>query len=352
MNLTSDSLSVIAHPPRLTVVICTYNNADVLAQTLAHLEAQCTDERLEFDTLVIDNNCRDHTPAVIAAARERGRLRHLHHFVETRQGQVFARVRGVMESRTEWIAFVDDDNLLQPGWIQGALAFVTAHPGCGAFGGRIQIEWEAPPTPTIERHNYAYARLDLGRVAKKLEGEARWHLRGAGLVCRKQALVASGWLDWQVCVGRVGGVTTSGDDLEMVMRIAREGYEIWYEPACHMRHLISASRISQHYLEKLHFGFGLAEPILRGLKKRQSFAAWLGDLLLGFVQRFGKAVKLYTVAVFRRQERERARVHWAYFRGMLTGLRPALRLRPEVRRGWLGQNSSGGAPLLRTPASV
>jgi glycosyltransferase involved in cell wall biosynthesis len=46
MNLTSDSLSVIAHPPRLTVVICTYNNADVLAQTLAHLEAQCTDERL------------------------------------------------------------------------------------------------------------------------------------------------------------------------------------------------------------------------------------------------------------------------------------------------------------------
>lgn len=352
MKSTLHTLTTLDPNPRLAVVICTYNNADVLALTLQHLETQFSEDQVDFETLVIDNNCRDHTAAVIATARERGILRNLRHIVETQQGQVFARVRGVRESRADWIAFVDDDNLLQPGWIKGALDFIDTHPHCGAFGGRIQIQWEAPPTPTIARHDYAYARLDLGRGAKKLEHEDRWHLRGAGLVCRKQALIVAGWLEWQVCVGRVGGVTTSGDDLEMVMRIAREGYEIWYEPACHMKHLISASRISQHYLEKLHFGFGLAEPILRGLKKRQSFANWYIDLVFGFAQRFAKAVKLRLISGFKPAEKERARVHWSYFKGMATGLRPALKLRPEIRRGWLGQNPPHAPAFRPTSAPV
>ena len=50
---------------RVTVAIPTYNRADFLRQTLAGIVAQQF-PRDHFEILVIDNNSRDHTAAVVA----------------------------------------------------------------------------------------------------------------------------------------------------------------------------------------------------------------------------------------------------------------------------------------------
>lgn len=341
--------------PRLTLVICTYNNASVLAQTLAHIEEQSVESPSDVAVLVIDNNCTDDTARVVAEASARGRVPGLLRIVETRQGQVFARVRGVLESRSEWVAFIDDDNFLQPGWIAGALDFIAAHPRCGAFGGRIEIIWQKTPSAVLKANSYAYASLDLGDAPRRLEGETRWRLRGAGLVCKVEALVASGWTEWQACTGRQCGATTSGDDLEMVMRIAREGYQIWYEPACHMRHFISASRISQPYIERLHLGFGLAHPLLIGFKRRQSMARWAYYLLKSSVREFGRFAQKSIQGWRDPFSRDEARLRWAYLRGTLAATPRALLMPPSIRARWLGQTRAAApahtplVPLVPPP---
>lgn len=328
--------SAAAGRPLLTLVICTYNNAPVLAQTLAHIEAQQIARPAEVSVLVIDNNCTDDTATIVAEAGARGRLPHLRYLVETRQGQVFARLRGVEEAGSEWVAFIDDDNFLQAGWIANALDFIHDHPRCGAFGGRIEIFWQKPPTPLLKANSYAYASLDLGGYARKLEGEKRWHLRGAGLVCRVEALVASGWTRWQGCVGRQCGATTSGDDLEMVMRIAREGWEIWYQPACWMRHFISASRISQPYIEKLHLGFGLAHPVLLGFKRRQGLARWAYALAKSSVREAGRVAHQAVLGWRDPERRDEARMRWAYLRGTLAATPRVFSMPRSTRVVWLG----------------
>jgi glycosyltransferase involved in cell wall biosynthesis len=332
----------------LTLVICTYNNAASLEKTLKHIEAQGSGALRDCAVLVIDNNCSDATAEVVASAQARGNLPGLRRILEPRQGLVFARLRGVTEAASEWIAFIDDDNLMLEGWIANAKRLIGQHPRCGAFGGRIEISWAVTPPDVVRRNDYAYASLDLGPKARQLQGEDRWHLRGAGLVCRASVLDSAGWMAWQGCTGRQRGATTSGDDLEIVMRIAREGYEIWYEPACKLRHLISASRISVPYLERLHFGFGMAHPILVGFKHRQDRARWSFRLLRSMARDVLRVIKRGLESVNDPVKLTEARLTWAYLHGTICGIPLALSLGRWERRIWLGQATAklSGPPRL------
>jgi len=95
------------------------------------------------------------------------------------------------------------------------------------------------------------------------------HLVGAGLVLRRTALLASGWLDRMKLTGRRGKVLSAGDDSEMVLRIRNAGYELWYNPAMQLKHYISKRRVSVAYLYRLYRGFGQTDPFLTMLAHNQ-----------------------------------------------------------------------------------
>jgi len=63
---------------------------------------------------------------------------------ETKQGKTPACLCGVKNSTGNWIAFVDDDCLLAENWVEEAARFALVHPDCGAFGGRVILDWELP----------------------------------------------------------------------------------------------------------------------------------------------------------------------------------------------------------------
>jgi glycosyltransferase involved in cell wall biosynthesis len=323
----------------LSVVICTYNNVRCLGEALHALGAQKDRARAAvLPVLVIDNNSTDGTAALIAQVIAAGSLPGLRRIVETQQGQAHARRRGVMESATEWIAFIDDDNYVAPDWLENACAFLDARPACGAFGGCNEIVWEEAPPPLVRATPYAYAVLDLGPEPRRLEGEERWRLRGAGLVCRKSALFAAGWLDWRVCVGRRGaGVPMSGDDLEIVMRIARAGFEIHYAPGCRLRHFITRDRLNFSYLDRIHLGFGLADPLLLGLKSRQSLAGWSIALLRRYAQLLVVLARQLPGIFLRPPDgAQKARLWASWLRGAFLGAGAVFTMNRTQRRAWLG----------------
>ncbi len=329
----------------LSVVVCTYNNAALLAETLQHLAAQ-KGVSADFEVLVIDNNCTDETPQIVAEFHPR--IAHLRRVVEARQGQMHARVRGVQESRAGWVAFVDDDNLLDPGWMAAALQRVAASPACGAFAGRVVIDWEEPPPEIVARRAYAFAATDLGPQARCLAGEERWRLRGAGLVCRKEALERSGWLEWQACTGRAGRGTMSGDDTEIVMRIARVGYELWFEPACELQHRITRRRLTWAYLRSLHFSFALADPILLGFRARGSLLSWAAGLFMLFLRRTYWLMRHGIRGLLKADARATTALTFETLRGAACGIAAVARLSRTERALWLGgASASTGSKKLR-----
>jgi hypothetical protein len=63
---------------------------------------------------------------------------------EPRQGLTPARRRGVVSTRCDWIAFVDDDCLLAEDGIDRAAVFAAAHTDCGAFSGKVILDVPGP----------------------------------------------------------------------------------------------------------------------------------------------------------------------------------------------------------------
>ncbi len=316
-----------------TIIICTYNNAGSLARTLECLTRQTAGT--DFPVLVVDNNSTDDTARVVADFSKK--LPGLHYVMETVQGQIHARRRGVAETRTEWLAFVDDDNSLAPDWLEEAGNFASRHAQCGVFAGKNLIIWEVEPPALVRDCAYAYAALDLGGEELLLEGETRWVLRGAGLVCRKKALLEAGWLDWMVCTGRKGsGGTSSGDDTEIVMRIARAGYELFYVPGLKLEHHIAAKRLNVDYLCRLHHGFGVADPLLIGLKTPQSLLQWRVAMGVRLIRLFVTVLRQLPGAVRGGDYgRAKCKMWWAFFRGAVEGLADVKALEPAMKRRWL-----------------
>lgn len=87
---------------RVSVVIPAYNAERFLAATLESLRAQTF---RDFETIVVDDGSRDGTSTIAAAFPEVRLIR------QTNAGVAAARNRGIRESRSEWVAFLDADDL-------------------------------------------------------------------------------------------------------------------------------------------------------------------------------------------------------------------------------------------------
>lgn len=98
----------------ITVAICTLNRAELLRRTLDLLAAMRLPDHLDWEVLVVDNGCADHTDAVIEAFA--GRLPIRREF-EPRRGHTPARNHAVDAAKGEYIVWTDDDVVVDPGWL-------------------------------------------------------------------------------------------------------------------------------------------------------------------------------------------------------------------------------------------
>lgn len=252
----------------IDIVVCTYNNAALLDRTLAAIVRQRVPPRVRWAVLVVDNNCTDETPEVVEKHARSGAVA-IHIVREPKQGLTPARVCGVKHTRAEWVAFVDDDCLLEEDWVGQAARFASEHTECGAFGGQVILEWETTPPPYVLSRRYAYAGKCHGETAHR-----RPWLAGAGMVVRREALTACGWVDKQFLDDRVGRRLVSGGDMEIGLRIAAR-YEVWYNPACKLRHVIPERRMTRQYLRRITFGLGASRHNAGALTWRGAYPTWL-----------------------------------------------------------------------------
>ncbi len=252
---------------KVSVVVCTYNNASVLDRTLDRLARQDCHDR-SWEVLVVDNNCTDDTRVVVERHRNAKQIGRLSVVSEHQQGLTPARRRGVREAAGEWLAFVDDDCLLDESWLTNAIAFADAHPRCGAFGGVVRPCWENGAEPLPDAVGWTLACQDHGFDACRI-----WGLVGAGIVLRRAALEQTGWIEAPLLADRIGRRLVSGGDTEISLRIAACGWDLWYTPDCVIDHVIPAVRTTPGYLKRLAFGLGISQVLVDALVWERGFAS-------------------------------------------------------------------------------
>jgi glucosyl-dolichyl phosphate glucuronosyltransferase len=128
----------------------------------------------------------------------------------------------VREAGAPWIAFVDDDNLVEPGWLDAIAQAARSHPHAGGIGGRVLLDWEEPPPNFVKNFGFCFAEQDSGEVACEVDS-----LVGAGMVVRRAALAECGWLERPLLADRIGKHLVSGGDVEIAQPIRGAGTLAW-----------------------------------------------------------------------------------------------------------------------------
>ncbi len=93
--------------PFFSIVIPTYNRADLIGLTLASVLAQ---DRPDFEVLVVDDGSRDHTAAVVAQHADP----RLHYLPKANAERGAARNYGLARAQGKYVLFLDSDDLLHP----------------------------------------------------------------------------------------------------------------------------------------------------------------------------------------------------------------------------------------------
>jgi glycosyltransferase involved in cell wall biosynthesis len=319
--------------PDISIAICTHSNAAMLEGVLARLAEQRVGAGTRWELVVVDNCSDDRTPEVLAAAGASSAFPAFRAVQEPRLGLSNARRTALAAARAELIAFVDDDCLLDPDWVENAVRFARATPRAGAFGGKVELEWLAPPTPLALACSWALAQQDHGPAPARVHERGGGSLVGAGVVLRREALEKSGWIEAGRMPGRVGKVLSAGDDAEISLRIRAAGWELWYDPSLRMKHLMPPGRMDPTYLARLHRGTGRTAPwiaILSGEHERGPFSR-LYFCYRGLVKAASKAIRVPVYLAMGR--RLTAQVKWMqahYWYGCFLG---GLSLPPRPRRG-------------------
>jgi glycosyltransferase involved in cell wall biosynthesis len=90
-------------------------------------------------------------------------LPELRYVLEPILGLTAARLRGARETTAPWIAFVDDDNFLDSGWLEAIARTIGVHGEAGGIGGKVVPDWEVPPPAYLKEFGFCFAAQDHER---------------------------------------------------------------------------------------------------------------------------------------------------------------------------------------------
>ena len=128
-------------PPSISVVITTHNRSHLLPRAIESAQNAGTD----LEVIVVDDCSSDDTPEVCAQIPGI-------HYVRLRANRGLANARnvGIAESSSEFVTFLDDDDLRLPGSLEKQLRAISADEGIALCYGQALIGDARRQLPTGE----------------------------------------------------------------------------------------------------------------------------------------------------------------------------------------------------------
>lgn len=227
----------------LSVLICTWNNADRLGITLSALDNLSYPSGVSYEIIVVDNNSDDNTASVLRNWSTPANHHHLH---EPRQGKSFALNTALSRSTGNLILFLDDD--VEPS-SDLVLAYWAAYLDRGDthfFGGPIESVFEADALKEelVPFAPWSVKGLDWGTTDMQLDDPNCFI--GSNWACAKEPILAVGGFDTNIGLNAKG--PRVGEETRMMQLLNQSGLSPWYVSSAKIKHWIPRAKTTIEHI--------------------------------------------------------------------------------------------------------
>ncbi len=248
----------------VSVIICCYNSALRLPETLQHLTRQNIPGNFFMEIILVNNASTDNTAEMSSDIWSRIQCKNARLKIvdEPRPGQMFARKRGVSEAEFECIIFCDDDNWLDTEYVVTAYGVMNKDATIGAAGGQNLPVTNSNGYPIwFEEYKDKYGMGIPAQTSRDVS--YRTFVLGAGMVTRRSLFLKIFDDRYPTLLsGRDGTNLSTGDDFEYSRRLLLWGYKLYYEEKLKLEHFVPKERLTIEYRQRLMNGIEEAGKIL------------------------------------------------------------------------------------------
>lgn len=248
---------------KLSVIICTYNPKPAyFSRCLEALKSQTLPSGA-WELVVIDNRSDEPLEGRIDLSwHPEARI-----VREEKLGLTPARLRGIADAHGDLLIFVDDDNVLDPDYLQIARDYADAHPWLGSWSGQCRPGFDETPPEWTKRYwgNLAIREFDED-VWSNLPRLVDTMPCGAGLCIRREAaahyreLHETGQRKFQF--DRTGDSLISGGDNDLAACACDIGLGVGLVSSLKLTHLMPPGRLTLDHLAKLAEGIQFSAVLL------------------------------------------------------------------------------------------
>lgn len=228
-----------------SVIVCTYQRAASLQDTLAALKRLSVPAGLGAEFIVVDNNSSDDTRRVVEAFQVDWPA--LRYAFEGAQGLSHARNHGITVAQGQYILFTDDDVLPEEDWLARTVTGLDQYQA-DACGGYIAPIWETSPPAWLTERFYGFLAVRTDREDDYPIDSPSLAPFGANMAFRRSVFERVGLFDTER--GRKGKVLASGEDGEMFERILAAGLKAVFLGTARVHHKVESFRMTKAYLRR------------------------------------------------------------------------------------------------------
>jgi len=243
----------MSEKPKVSFIICTYNRAEYLKDSLHSLIHSAMGYPVEI--LVIDNNSTDSTPDVCTSCKALAKTKDVNfqQVRETEQGLSHARNRGIKEALADVIIFLDDDIRVPESFVNAWLSFFDSFPDAKAAGGKIHVQFDDPRPEWMS--SYLLPLLghhDHGEAIKPYKSSD--YPFGGNMAFKKEIFEEIGYFNTDL--GRIGSDLKASEEKEFFQRLREANETIYYVPDAYLYHRVNSARLTKEYIRRQAIGLG------------------------------------------------------------------------------------------------
>jgi glycosyltransferase involved in cell wall biosynthesis len=268
--------------PFLSVIIPTYNRADLLIKALHSLLRQ-TFPIQQFEVLVVDNGSTDNTREIVRETKKK--LVNLHYYFIAQPGLHAARHLGMEKAQSDILVYTDDDIEALPTWLEG-IAESFSNTEVVLVGGKCLPLFETQPPDWLQilwqkdvygGHYIGHLSiLDFGNHVREISPN---FVIGCNLSIRKTILQDVGGFHPDAMPPDL--IRYRGDGESWVTQcVHARGGKIVFNPKASLYHWVSKERMTRDYFSRRSFLQGISQSYQQIRRKKRvdcAIGKWLAS---------------------------------------------------------------------------